>query len=68
MKASHLVFYVKLLVAFIMLGTGLFFILYPDKFQMLEPPMVIGIGAVFVARGIFRAYSAYKHDFENKPD
>lgn len=51
-----------------MLGTGLFFILYPDKFQMLEPPMVIGIGAVFVARGIFRAYSAYKHDFENKPD
>ena len=68
MKANKLVFFVKLLVAIFISGTGLFFILYPEKFTLLESKYTIIIGVIFVARGIFRAYSAYKHDFASKTD
>jgi len=68
MKGTDLIFYVKLLVSVIMLGTGLFFILYPDRFPLLEPPYIMIIGAIFIARGVFRAYSAYKHDFEKRAE
>ena len=68
MNGTILIFSIKILVAIFISGTGLFFVLYPDKFTLLETKYTIIIGVIFIARGLFRAYSAYKYDFKKEPD
>jgi hypothetical protein len=63
MGNTRIVFFVQLLIATIISGTGVYFILFPENFVLLQTKYTIIIGIIFLARGLFRGYNAYKNEF-----